>query len=98
MFTWYCLLYFVFSYFVNLCFLLMRFLLCVLHVFGVYFREELYRQFYVHRMRMGDPTAMRAPEEVFRSEEEAGKVRDDHRGGNDSGVVVMWVSVSIPGR
>ncbi|CAM9897235.1 unnamed protein product [Ectocarpus sp. 12 AP-2014] len=28
-------------------------------------REELYRQFYVHRDKMGDPTAMRTPEEVF---------------------------------
>ena len=51
-------------------------------------REELYRQFYVHRMRMGDPTAMLAPEEVFRSEE-GGNVRDEHRGGNGSGVVML---------
>lgn len=28
-------------------------------------REELYRQFYVHRHKMGDPTSMRSPEEVF---------------------------------
>lgn len=28
-------------------------------------REELYRQFYVHRNKMGDPTSMRSPEEVF---------------------------------
>jgi len=28
-------------------------------------REELYRQFYVHRRKMGDPTSMRSPEEVF---------------------------------
>ncbi|CAM9455743.1 unnamed protein product [Ectocarpus sp. 4 AP-2014] len=28
-------------------------------------REELYRQFYVHRDKMGDPTAMRTPDEVF---------------------------------
>lgn len=28
-------------------------------------REELYRQFYAHRQRMGDPSAMRPPEEVL---------------------------------
>ena len=48
-----------------------------LHLFCLYFfREELYRQFYVHRMRMGDPTAMLAPQEVFRNDEEAERVRD----------------------
>ncbi|CAM9140186.1 unnamed protein product [Hapterophycus canaliculatus] len=31
-------------------------------------REELYRQFYVHRNKMGDPTSMRSPEEVFGTE------------------------------
>ncbi|CAN0206390.1 unnamed protein product [Scytosiphon promiscuus] len=30
-------------------------------------REEVYRQFYVHRDKMGDPTSMRSPEEVFGS-------------------------------
>lgn len=30
-----------------------------------FFREELYRQFYDHRQRMGDPTAMKSPQEVF---------------------------------
>lgn len=29
------------------------------------YREELYRQFYVHRKKMGDPTSMRSPEKVF---------------------------------
>eukprot|EP00752_Nemacystus_decipiens_P006311 g5691.t1 len=28
-------------------------------------REELYRQFYVHRKKMGDPTSMSSPEKVF---------------------------------
>eukprot|EP00903_Cladosiphon_okamuranus_P017946 g16513.t1 len=28
-------------------------------------REELYRQFYVHRKKMGDPTSMLTPEKVF---------------------------------
>ena len=30
-------------------------------------REELYRQFYAHRNKMGDPTSMRSPEQVFGS-------------------------------
>lgn len=28
-------------------------------------REELYRQFYVHRDKMGDPTSMSSPDKVF---------------------------------
>lgn len=35
---------------------------------GATTREELYRQFYVHRHKMGDPTSMRRPEEVFGTE------------------------------
>lgn len=34
-------------------------------LFGAIPREELYRQFYVHRDKMGDPTSMRSPDEVF---------------------------------
>lgn len=35
---------------------------------GATAREELYRQFYVHRHKMGDPTSMRSPEELFGTE------------------------------
>ena len=30
-------------------------------------REELYRQFYAHRNKMGDPTSVRSPKEIFGS-------------------------------
>lgn len=51
----------------RMCWLLTLVCLCLLRCGGIT-REELYRQFYAHRQKMGDPTSMRSPEHVFGTE------------------------------